>query len=325
MNNGDGDPRELGAFLRTRRAALDPLQVGLPDDGTPRRVVGLRREEVARLASISTDYYTRVEQGRMNASVPVLESLARALRLTDDQRAYLFGLAGRPLAEPAARAGRAVSPHTLRVLDQLTACPAVVLSDAMDVLAWNRLAAALLTDFGRLPEADRNYVWLLFHHPGLRALYADWRAGARACVAYLRMRSARRPDDPRLHRLLDRMTGQPDFQRWWREREVAVQGTGNKVFLHPRVGTLVLDWDTLGSAVTPDQQVVVWTARPGSPSEAALRRLAEHAATESGATGETGAETETVDGAGAASGATTVDATAVDAGRNGSPEPSRAR
>ncbi|MFD5424966.1 helix-turn-helix domain-containing protein [Streptomyces sp. NPDC127084] len=273
-----GDPKELGTFLKARRAELDPLQVGLPDTGPQRRVAGLRREEVAQLAAISTDYYTRVEQGRMQASVPVLEAIVRALRLTDDQRTYLFELAGRPPIEVPAPPDRTVTPHTRRLLDQLTESPAVVLSDTMDVLAWNRLAAALLTDFGQVPEEDRNYVWLLFNDPVLRALYDDWETGAHACVAYLRMHTARRPDDPRLLRLLERMAHHADFQNWWQTREVAVQGAGNKVFHHPVAGTLVLDWDTLTSSTSPQQHVVIWTAESGSPSEKGLRRLATAAA-----------------------------------------------
>ncbi|MGW4321463.1 helix-turn-helix domain-containing protein [Streptomyces sp. NPDC004684] len=278
MSSHGRHPKELGTFLMARRAELEPGQVGLPDTGAQRRVPGLRREEVAELAAISTDYYTRVEQGRMRASGPVLEAIARALRLTGDQRAYLYSLADRAPGGPPAPPERTVPAHTRRLLDQLTASPALVLSDTMDVLAWNGLAAALLTDFGQVPEADRNYVWLLFNDPVLRARYGDWEAGAHACVAYLRMHTARRPDDPRLGALLARMAPHADFQRWWQAREVAVQGTGHKVFHHPVAGTLTLDWDTLTSATVPDQHIVVWTAHPGSPSEHGLHRLA--AATE---------------------------------------------
>ncbi|MFI6644927.1 helix-turn-helix domain-containing protein [Streptomyces sp. NPDC050504] len=276
MSSVGKDPKALGTFLKTRRAQLEPAGVGLPDPGTPRRVPGLRREEVAQLAAISTDYYTRIEQGRIQASVPVLDALARALHLTDDQRGYLFELAGRPQAEAAgAVRERDITPYTRRLLDQLSGVPAVVLSDVLDVLAWNPLAAALITDFGELPEEDRNYVWLVFNDPAMRALYGDWEGGARSCLAYLRMNTSRCPDDPRLQRLVDRLSADPDFRRWWGAHEVAVQGSGNKEFHHPLVGTLVLDWDTLASPVTPGQQVVVWSAVPGSPSEKGLRRLAE--------------------------------------------------
>ncbi|MFF2775984.1 helix-turn-helix domain-containing protein [Streptomyces sp. NPDC058052] len=274
MSTGSSDPKELGAFLKARRAGLEPLQVGLPDPGNQRRVAGLRREEVAQLAAISTDYYTRIEQGRMQASLPVLEAVARALRLSEDQRTYVFELAGRAPGGQPASSGREVTEHCRRLLDQLTESPAVVLSDTMDVLAWNRLAAALLTDFAEVPEADRNYVWLLFNDSALRDRYGDWAAGARSCVAYLRMHTARGPRDPRLQRLLARMTPHADFQRWWQTREVAVQGTGNKVFHHPVAGTLTLDWDTLTSSTAPGQHIVVWTAQPGSPSQKGLRILA---------------------------------------------------
>ncbi|MFB7853217.1 helix-turn-helix domain-containing protein [Streptomyces sp. NPDC056053] len=278
MATGNSDPKELGVFLKARRADLEPLQVGLPDPGNQRRVAGLRREEVAQLAAISTDYYTRIEQGRMQASLPVLEAIARALRLNSDQRTYLFELAGRTPGGQPAPSGREVTEHCRRLLDQLTESPALILSDTMDVLAWNRLAAALLTDFAQVPEADRNYVWLLFNDPALRELYGDWTAGAHACVAYLRMHTARRPDDPRLKRLLARMTHHADFQHWWTTREVAVQGTGNKIFHHPVAGTLTLDWDTLTSSTAPDQHIVVWTAQSGSPSQKGLRILAATAA-----------------------------------------------
>ncbi|WP_051837979.1 helix-turn-helix domain-containing protein [Streptomyces sp. NRRL WC-3742] len=281
MNSHAGDPKELGTFLRARRAELAPHQVGLPATGTPRRVTGLRREEVAQLAAISTDYYTRVEQGRMSASAPVLEALARVLRLSADQRTYLLGLAGRTPTDPPAPATATTRVTELghRLLAQLTTYPALVLTDAMDVLAWNPLAATLLTDFALRPEHQRNYVWLLFNDPALRARYCDWDSGARSCVAYLRMNTAGRADDPRLRGLLTQMAGQADFQRWWQGHEVAVQGAGNKHFRHPLVGDLTLDWDTLTSSTAPDQHIVVWTAQPGSPSEQRLHELAAAVAT----------------------------------------------
>ncbi|MFI6502978.1 helix-turn-helix domain-containing protein [Nonomuraea typhae] len=267
-----GKPDELGAFLRARRAELSPATVGLPDSGGRRRVAGLRREEVAQLAAISTDYYTRLEQGRIQASAPVLNALARVLHLDDDQRAYLFELAGRPAAGLARRTGQKVQPRLRRLLDELST-PAIVLGRRMDILAWNALAAALITDFAKIPEKHRNYLRLLFTDPDMRRLYRDWKGVAHTCVAQLRMEAAGDPGSPRLAALVGELSVQDaDFRRWWAEHHVAVRGLGTKVLEHPVVGELTLDWDTLASTTT-DQQLVVWTAEPGSASYDALRIL----------------------------------------------------
>ena len=158
-------PNELGAFLRARRAELSPGEVGLPETATPRRVAGLRREEVAQLAAISADYYTRLEQGRIRASASVLAALARVLRLGDDQREYLYELAGRNLVRPRRRAAQKIRPQMQLLLDQLTEIPAMVLGRNMDILAWNSLAAALITDFSKIPQSQRNYVRLVSRTP----------------------------------------------------------------------------------------------------------------------------------------------------------------
>src|SRR6059058_937455 len=137
MNSRDQEQNELGAFLRARRSELSPSDVDLSESGRQRRVVGLRREEVAQLAAISTDYYTRLEQGRINASATVLASLARVLRLDDDQRTYMYDLAGKnPTTKPRRRAPQRVKPHMQRVLDQITDTPAIVMTPVHDILAW---------------------------------------------------------------------------------------------------------------------------------------------------------------------------------------------
>lgn len=270
---------ELGEFLKARRSELSPRTVGLPDSGGPRRVPGLRREEVAQLASISTDYYTRLEQGRIQASTPVLGALAQALHLDDDQRDYLFGLAGKENARPRRRARQKVQPQLRRLLDDLGATPAVVLGRRMDVIAWNSLAATLVTDFGKVPEKQRNYVRILFTDPAMRTLYADWETVARTCVAQLRMEAAKYPDDPRLTALVGELSVQdPDFRRWWAAHQVATLSVGTKTLHHPIAGELSLDWDTLTATTDPDQQLVVWTAEPGTPSHDGLRILASWAA-----------------------------------------------
>ncbi|MFA3878622.1 helix-turn-helix domain-containing protein [Streptomyces sp. MMCC 100] len=272
---------ELGDFLKARRMELVPAAVGLPDTGSRRRVKGLRREEVAQLASISTDYYTRLEQGRRQASHPVLDSLARILQLDEDERAYMFELAGKDATRPRRRTTQKVHPQLQRLLDGLVTVPATVLNRRMDVLAWNPMASALLTDFARIPEKQRNYVRLVFTDPAVRALYPDWEGVAHTCVAQLRMEAARDPNDPRLTSLVGELSVQDeDFRRWWGAHHVAVRGMGTKVFRHPVAGDLTLDWDTLTSASNPDQQLVTWTAEPGSPSQDGLRFLSSWAASD---------------------------------------------
>lgn len=275
----DAQQNELGTFLKARRAELTPREAGLGDVAGIRRVPGLRREEVARLASISTDYYTRIEQGRIHASAPVLGSLADVLRLDDDQRNYLFSLAGKPSMRAPRQDAQKVKPQLRRVLDDLAETPAIVMGRRMDVLAWNRLAVAMITDFGALAAKHRNYVRILFVDPAMRTLYQDWELVARTAVAQLRMEAAKYPDDPRLAALVGELSLQdPQFAGWWAARNVASLSTGTKALRHPVAGELTLDWDTLAEAADADQQLVVWTAEPGSPTRDALRFLASWAA-----------------------------------------------
>ena len=270
---------ELGEFLKARRSEISPRTVGLPETGA-RRVPGLRREEVAQLASISTDYYTRVEQGRMQPSGPVLQELVRVLHLGDDQRDYLFELAGRHPAPVSRRGTQRVMPQLRRLLDDLTATPAIVMGRRTDILAWNALAAALVTDFSKIPDKHRNYVRLLFTDPAMRTLYADWKAVARHTVGLLRKEAAAYPQDPRLAALVGELSlRDDDFRAWWGSHQVASAGVGTKVLHHPVAGELTLDWDTLTATTDPDQHLVVWTAKPGTPSHDGLRLLASWAAT----------------------------------------------
>lgn len=242
-------------------------------------MAGLRREEVAQLANISTDYYTRLEQGRMQPSAPVLQALVRVLHLTDDQRDYAFELAGKEGARTRRRGGQKVQPQLQRVLDDLTSTPAIVMGRRMDILAWNALGAALVTDFSRVPEKKRNYVRLLFTEPAMKNLYADWKNVARTAVAQLRMEAAKYPQDPRLAALVGELSVQDDdFRTWWAAHHVAALSVGTKTLHHPVAGELTLDWDTLTASTDPDQQLVVWTAEPGTPSHDGLRLLASWAA-----------------------------------------------
>ncbi len=277
--SGDTKMNELGVFLKARRAELTPRAAGLPDTTGPRRVTGLRREEVAQLASISTDYYTRIEQGRIHVSAPVLTALADVLRLDEDQRRYLFSLAGKPSTRTRRRVTQKVQPQLQRLLDDLSATPAIVMGRRMDILSWNRLAAAMITDFAKVPVKHRNYVRILFTDPAMRTLYQDWDTVAKTAVAQLRMEAARYPDDPRLAALVGELSVQDaQFAQWWAARNVASLSTGTKAMNHPTVGELVLDWDTLTATTDAEQQLVIWTAAPDAPTHEALRLLASWAA-----------------------------------------------
>jgi transcriptional regulator with XRE-family HTH domain len=270
---------ELGEFLKKRRSVLSPRTVGLPESSSPRRVRGLRREEVAQLAHISTDYYIRLEQGRMQASAQVLDVLARVLHLDDDERSYLFQLAGKTTPRTRRRSRQKVQPQLQRVLDDLTATPAIVQGRRGDILAWNALAAALVTDFSRIPEKHRNYPRIQFTDPAMRTLYADWESSAQISVMQLRMEAAKYPEDPSLIELVGELSlRDAQFAQWWGDHKVAARTVGTKTLNHPVVGELILDWDTLTANTDPDQHLTVWTAPPDSATHERLRILASWAA-----------------------------------------------
>ncbi|MFG3363943.1 helix-turn-helix transcriptional regulator [Streptomyces sp. NPDC048156] len=280
-NTPAGD-NELGDFLRSRRAVLDPQRAGFPDDGRLRRVPGLRREELAQLAHVSIDYVVRLEQGRTRrVSRPVLDALADALQLAPDERAYLFTLADVAPAAPARRPGRPeVAPELRQLLDTMDNVPAMVLHRGMDVLAWNPAAAALLTDFGALAPAERNLIRLTFLDADFRALYADWPRAARECVAVLRMETGRTPHDPALAALVGELSVRDlDFRTWWAGHQVRGPRRLTKTYVHPVAGSLTLDVQQFTVDTHPEQFLVAYTAPPDSPSHEALRFLLQWSAT----------------------------------------------
>ncbi|MGW1776533.1 helix-turn-helix transcriptional regulator [Streptomyces sp. NPDC002104] len=269
----------LGEFLRSRRALLHLDDVALPDFGGRRRVAGLRREEIAQLAGVSVDYYTRMEQGRVpNPSGAVPDALARALRLDGDAARHLHRLA-RP--EPSARHAprsqdrpQLVRPMLQRLLDDLVDMPAMVMGRRMDVLAWNPAAAALFGDYAPLDRSERNIARITFLDEASRDLYADWTACARENVAYLHMDAGRHPEDPRLASLIGELSMKSaDFRRWWAEHPVQDKTSGTKRFHHPVVGDLELAYETLRATDDPDQALITYAAEPGTPSHDALRML----------------------------------------------------
>ncbi|MEU6085531.1 helix-turn-helix transcriptional regulator [Streptomyces sp. NPDC047085] len=265
---------ELADFLRRGRARLEPSDVGLAP-GARRRTPGLRREEVASLAGMSVDYYTRLEQSRgPRPSRQMLTALARALRLTDDERDHLFHLVGE---EPPRRdaASAHVRPGLLLVLDRLYDSPAQVVTDCGAVLAQNALAKALVGDASARPPRERNLTRRFFLDPTARALFPpeDLPGHARDHVANLRAVAAARPHDPEPAALVAELrASSEEFARLWDEHEVSTRRPNKKRFLHPVVGLLELDCEVLLSHET-HQHLIIHTARPDTDSYERLQLL----------------------------------------------------
>jgi transcriptional regulator with XRE-family HTH domain len=276
---------ELKEFLRTRRARLRVDDVEIGATGGVRRVPGLRREEVAQLAGVSVDYYSRLEQGRhLNVSDEVLDAVARALRLDETERSYLFQIARkkahRPRRRTPARVQR-VRPGVRRLLETLDdVTPAFVFGRRMDMLAGNRLARALITDFEALPPRDRNMLRYTFLDESARELYVDWEEVARDNVAILRLDAGRHPDDPLLAELVGELAVKsPEFRDWWADHNVRERSHGTKRYHHPLVGDLTVDYESVSLPGDADQVLCVYTTEPGSASETAMRLLANWTAT----------------------------------------------
>jgi transcriptional regulator with XRE-family HTH domain len=280
-----GASSELGDFLKSRRAALHPEEVGVTPHPTRRRVTGLRREELATLANVSITHYTRLEQGRATgASDGLLEAIARTLRLTDDETAHLKDLARRPA--PAATSGRPAPPRAShagasarQLLAAMTHVPALILDRRNDVLAWNRLGHALLA--GHLPWESPdtpvgrpNMTGMLFLDRQYRGLYEDWHDQAQLAVASLRQVAGRHPDDRSLAELVGRLTMNcEEFACLWARHPVSTCTSGIKHLRHPLVGAMELSFENLVIPGASGQHLIAYTAEPGSPSDAALRLL----------------------------------------------------
>ena len=268
------DRTGLADLLRSRRLRLVPADVGLPP-GVRRRTPGLRRDEVAALASISTDYYTRLEQERgPNPSVAVLAALARALRMTDDERDHLYLLAGQ---QPPSRHVQSthVSPGLLHVLDRLTDTPAFVVGDLGETIVQNAMSIAVSGDQSGLTGRNRNYTWRWFTDPSTRGRFPeeDWPIHSRTHVADLRATAGRRGSDPDVTALVDDLLDtSPEFAELWAEHEVAVRRADAKRIVHPEVGLLDLLCETLVSGVG-GQTLVVLFPRPGTDAREKLDLL----------------------------------------------------
>jgi transcriptional regulator with XRE-family HTH domain len=249
----------LGSYLKDRRGKLDAAALNLAPGR--RRTPGLRREEVAQRADISTTWYTWLEQGRGGApSADVLERIARALMLTDAEREHLFLIGLGRLPEVRYRRIEGVTPRLQRMLDALTVSPALIRTLTWDVVAWNRAAAAVLGDYSRLEPQQRNILRLMFLGDSrVRDMQFDFQAVARFVVGAFRADVARASAQEHVQTLVDELTrGSPDFAAMWRDNDVAVHGEGVKRLRHPRLGTLELEYSAFGVDGRPDLTMVVY-------------------------------------------------------------------
>jgi transcriptional regulator with XRE-family HTH domain len=276
---------DIRDFLASRRARITPQQVGLLPGGGRRRVPGLRREEVAVLAGVSTDWYTRLEKGHIaGVSEDVLEAVARALQLDEAERTYLFDLA-RAAARPARTAPRRrvpIPPRVQWMLDSMTGSAAFVANGRLDILATNTLGWALHSPMFDSPRRPANFARFQFLDPQAHDYYQDWESATNITVALLRAEAGRRPHDASLRELVGELSAvSEEFRTRWAAHNVRIHHNGAKQFHHPVVGTVDLNYCTLDLPAEDrsDLRLTIYTAEPASPSEDALKLLASWAAT----------------------------------------------
>jgi transcriptional regulator with XRE-family HTH domain len=279
------DRSEIREFLASRRARITPAQAGLPAYGTNRRVLGLRREEVAMLAGVSVDYYVRLERGNLaGVSESVLDAVAGALQLDDAERSHLFDLARAVNTAPRKRrraTKQQVRPGVQRILDAMTGAPAFVRNGRFDVLAVNQLGRALYAPLfdqvGRLPNSAR----FAFLDPRAPEFFGSWERAAHDVVAILHAEAGRNPYDRDLSDLIGELSTRSEtFRTLWAQHDVHHHDTGVKHFHHPVVGEITLAYEAMQLRADSELTMFAYSAEPGSPSEDALNLLASWAATE---------------------------------------------
>ncbi|MEU4559450.1 helix-turn-helix transcriptional regulator [Actinoplanes sp. NPDC023936] len=260
----------LGDFLRARREALKPHDVGLPEYGR-RRVPGLRREEVALLAGVSSDYYIRLEQGRETRPSPqVVTAVALALRLDAEATDHLHRLCLDDTQRPRHHRADTVSAQLLQLMDGWANTPAFVVGPALDVLAANAMATALHSGFTRFDNLAR----MVFADPAGRDFYQEWDRAAHSCVAEIRAAYGFDPDSPRIAAVVEELSrASDDFARLWRLHEVKGKSQEGKHLRHPQVGDLHIAFSAFTVNGAPHQQLVVYQAEPASPTAVAFERL----------------------------------------------------
>ncbi|MFC4396593.1 MULTISPECIES: helix-turn-helix transcriptional regulator [Micrococcaceae] len=280
---------EVRQFLSSRRGRITPEQAGIEPYGGRRRVPGLRREEVARLAGVSVDYYTRLERGNLSGvSDSVLDAIAGALELDRAEHDHLYDLAraANTSGRKRAASGGAASPSKVRpelqyLLDAITDAPAFIGNNRLDIVAANTLGYALYSDMYRNPSRPANHSRFIFLDPRAHNFYTDWDRAANTNVAILRREAGRNPHDKGIAELIGELSMRSDeFRTLWAAHNVRRHYAGTKFFQHPVVGLLELNYQVLGLEEDPGHTLTVYPATPGSPSAEALKLLASWAVTE---------------------------------------------
>ncbi len=278
---------DIREFLTSRRERLTPQQAGLPDFGGRRRVKGLRREEVALLAGMSTEYYVRLERGNgTGVSESVLNGISRALQLDEAEHSHLYDLvrAANQGAEPARRRGptrpQQIRPNMQLLIDAMIDVPVFIQNGRLDAVATNRLGAALFSEMFAMPQRPMNAARFTFLDPRAQTFYRDWESNARQIVALLRAEAGRSPHDRILTDLVGELATRSDlFRTLWASHDVRVHRTGTKKVHHPVVGDLDLTFEAMELTSEPGLQLLAFTAAPGSTNQEGLQLLATWAAT----------------------------------------------
>lgn len=278
MMNSHTRLEALSAFLKSKRAGLQPQAVGLPT-GTRRRTPGLRREEVAQLAGVSTTWYTWLEQGReITVSASVLDAIASALKLNNDERKYLYDLAfetNKPVSREEELQSR-ISPSLQKILTELNYCPAYITDRHFQIIGWNRAAAHVFLDFDQIPSEQRNLIRLLFARKELKSLAVNWDHFVQGFLAIFRAYYGQYVGDEWYDRFLAEMTQlHPDFQPLWKESQVSLAPEVVIEFRHAKAGKMLFNLTSLQVQGAMDLRLSVYTPVESSTTELKLKRLME--------------------------------------------------
>ncbi|OIK21696.1 helix-turn-helix transcriptional regulator [Bacillus amyloliquefaciens] len=267
--------KELGDFLKTRRARSSPQDFGLPI-GPRRKTEGLRREEAAQLAGIGVTWYTWLEQGRdIQVSSDVLEAISRVFRLNEEEKEHLFLLANQPLLSKVGRPlVESVNSVLKNVLSQLEYCPTYVTDEKLNIVSWNKAAAVVFGDFNKMNDRDRNAVWRCFTSIEYRELFLNWEDHAQRLIAQFRLAYTRFVGDEWFKDIIKELTNKsPEFRNWWPKHEVLGTPCGKKTLLHPLVGEMIMDHITLQVYDAPELKLTIYQPRQEGETEQKMKRL----------------------------------------------------